>query len=98
MKMFYSMLFSLLMMPLLAMAADTLPDSATFEDVDMDNSGDISKAEALRRSDLAKYWKDIDSNQDDKINVEEFTAYESRGRFMPPEDSQAPELGAAPMD
>lgn len=97
MKRNYGMLLAFLIIPLPLMASSELPESASFEQIDRDNSGSISKAEALRRSDLARYWDDIDTDKDGAINLKEFTAYESEGRYMPPEDSQEPELGAAPM-
>lgn len=96
MKMFYVLIISFLIFPLVALAGDTLPQSATFEEIDADSDGYITKAEALRRDDLAKKWLKIDVDENDKITIKEFTAYESQGRFSPPEDSQTPELGAAP--
>lgn len=97
MKTVQYLFFSLLLTPWLITNADTLPESAAFEDVDSDGSGYITKSEALHRGDIARHWKEIDRDQDDKINLDEFTAYESKGRFSPPEESETPELGAAPF-
>lgn len=96
MRSIYGILLSILVIPLTLIAADTLPASATFEQVDANSDGYISKAEAIRRDDLAKKWSKIDTDKDDKINIDEFVAYESAGRFAPPEDAETPELGAAP--
>jgi Ca2+-binding EF-hand superfamily protein len=79
------------------LAANSLPYSATFNDVDSNGDGYLNKAEAIERGDLARQWSKIDKDQDGKIDLSEFTAYESTGRFSPPEESQI-EIGAAPTE
>lgn len=69
----------------------------TFNDLDADTDGLITLSEAEARADIAKNWKDIDKNGDGTLNIKEYTAYEGKGRFEPPEDSEVSELGAAPF-
>ena len=76
-----------------AVAADY---PATFESVDTDGNGYISDSEAKARPDLSQNWKDIDTNADNQLNITEFDAFESRGRYTPPEESEEAGLGAAP--
>jgi len=82
---------------LTVLAANSLPYSATFGDVDSNSDGYLSKAEAIERNDIARQWDRIDEDGNGLVDLAEFTAYESEGRFVPPEDSQI-EIGAAPMD
>ena len=88
----------LLSLSSLTMAAEDQTSAATFEDLDVDHDGVITKAEAIKRDDLAKHWDTIDTNKNGGINIDEFVAYESKGRFVPPDESDTPELGAAPME
>jgi len=68
----------------------------TFEAVDTDGDGYISNTEAGARADLAESWQAIDKNTDNRLDITEFSAFESEGRFTPPEESEEPGLGAAP--
>ena len=76
-----------------AVAADY---PSTFESLDTDGNGYISDSEANARKDLSENWKDIDKNTDNQLDITEFSAFESEGRFTPPEESEEPGLGAAP--
>ena len=76
-----------------AVAADY---PSTFESLDTDGNGYISDTEAKARTDLSENWKDIDKNTDNQLDITEFSAFESEGRFTPPEESEEPGLGAAP--
>ena len=82
----------------MSMAAEDQAASTTFEEIDANHDGVISKAEAIKRDDIAKHWETIDTNKNGNINIDEFVAYESKGRFVPPDDMDTPELGAAPME
>jgi hypothetical protein len=75
-------------------AATAVP---TFEELDINGDGYISKAEAKAYKDMSKKWAKVDTNKDGRADIDEFTRFESAGRFEPPEDSETPELGAAPM-
>ncbi|NOZ84403.1 MAG: hypothetical protein GXP60_06330 [Epsilonproteobacteria bacterium] len=86
-------LFCVISIP--AHADDGIP--IAFEDLDTDVSGHISRDESNARQDIVKNWKKIDKNQDDQLDVNEYAAYEGKNRFSPPEDSEIPELGAAPL-
>jgi preprotein translocase subunit SecG len=79
-------------------AGEKMPESAQFSEIDTNGDGFISKAEAINRNDLAKNWNLIDKDKNNKVNIDEFIAYESQGRFSPPEDAEVAELGAAPME
>lgn len=68
----------------------------TFDQLDDDVNGYLSKSEANDRPDLKKNWKSIDTNADDKLDISEFSAFEAKERFTPPEDMEEPEIGAAP--
>lgn len=67
-----------------------------FEDLDTDHNGAISKAEAKVRADLTKDFKMIDKNGNGSISVDEYTAYENKGKIVP-EEVEVPEPGAAPV-
>ena len=96
MKTLVSISVPILFYTLTVLAANSLPYSATFNEVDSNSDGYLSKAEAIERGDLARQWSKIDKDGDDQIDLSEFTAYESSGRFAPPEESQI-EIGAAPI-
>ncbi len=68
----------------------------TFEELDTDANGYISKEEAMERSDVGRNYKRIDQDQDGQLSSGEFSAFEGEGKFSPPEESETPEPGAAP--
>jgi len=70
----------------------------TFDQLDDDVDGYLSQGEAGDRPDLKKNWKSIDTNADDKLDISEFSAFEAKERFTPPEDMEEPEIGAAPTN
>lgn len=86
----------------LSIAATSIAQEKTFplmfEELDTDANSYISKSEAKVRKDLEKNFKKIDLNGDGKLNISEYQAYEGKGRLQPPEDTETPELGAAPLE
>ena len=68
----------------------------TFEALDTDGDGYISNREAGAREDLTKGWQAIDKNTDNQLDISEFSAFEGKGRYTPPEESEEPGIGAAP--
>ena len=68
----------------------------TFEQIDVDGDGYISVEEARVREGLSDKLLIIDTDADGKLNSAEFSAFEGKGRFTPPEESEIPEPGAAP--
>jgi Ca2+-binding EF-hand superfamily protein len=69
---------------------------ATFEALDADGDGYISNKEAAARKDIDERWVIIDKNSDGQLDITEFSAFESEGRFTPPEESEDAGIGAAP--
>lgn len=69
---------------------------ATFEALDTNGDGYISNEEASARKDVTKSWQAIDKNTDNKLDISEFDAFEGKGRYTTPEESEEPEPGAAP--
>ena len=65
----------------------------TFETLDNDGNGYISKSEATTREDLTENWQRIDQNTDDQLDISEFSAFESEGRFTPPEETEEEDVG-----
>lgn len=88
-------LLLLVVMPGLAVAGN---DAKTFEELDQDGDGMISKSEVLPNTVLQKQWSTADADANDKLDISEFSAFEASGRFTPPEDMEEPGLGAAPFE
>jgi len=61
-----------------------------FDDLDKNWDGYLSKKEAAVRKDLGNEWDSIDLNSDGKLNIDEFSAFEGRGRFTPPHGAHEP--------
>jgi len=76
----------------------TLSEDAikTFDQLDDDDDGYLSKSEASVREDLKSNWIRIDKDKDKKLDVAEFSAFESETRFVPPAEMESKEIGAAP--
>jgi hypothetical protein len=68
----------------------------TFEQLDKDGNGYISSDEAKARPDLSAGLTASDKDGDGKLNSAEFSAFEGKGRLVPPEESEVAEPGAAP--
>ncbi len=73
-------------------------DMTTFEGIDTDGDHYISKEEAAAREDLSTHWESIDTDHNGRLNSSEFSAFEGEGRFVPPDENEIPEPGAAPYD
>ena len=69
-----------------------------FEILDADSNAYISKTEASVRKDILKNYQEIDKDKDGVLSLSEYQAYEGKGRFQPPEETETPELGAAPAE
>jgi Ca2+-binding EF-hand superfamily protein len=67
-----------------------------FEELDSNHNGAISKTEAAARMDLSNNFDSIDKNGNGSLSVDEYTAYENKGRMVP-EEVEVPEPGAAPV-
>ena len=69
----------------------------TFDDMDVDSNGYISMDEAKAQKSINRNWAKIDADKDGNIDISEFSAFESIGRYVPPVESEIPEPGAAPF-
>ena len=76
-----------------AIAADR---PVIFEDLDTNADGCISKQEAKVRPDLVKHFVEIDKDKSGTLCVDEYTAYENKGKLAP-DEVEVPEVGAAPV-
>ena len=89
--------FTALLLGLMAVgSAYAQMEPMLFEDLDTDHNGAISMGEAKARTDLSQNFKMIDKNGNGGISVDEFTAYENKGKMVP-EEVEVPEPGAAPV-
>ncbi|MDH5376798.1 MAG: hypothetical protein OEX00_00570 [Gammaproteobacteria bacterium] len=69
----------------------------TFESLDRDGNKSISKSEAKRDTALSANWAEADVDRNNQIDSAEFSAFVSKGMFVPPEDAEISEPGAAPF-
>jgi len=77
--------------------ANAYADKQIFDEIDNDKDGYISKSEAETNKNIQSNWDKVDRDMDGKVDVSEFSAFESQGMFQPP-DLEEPEPGAAPME
>jgi hypothetical protein len=70
--------------------------SAEFTKLDASGDGSISVMEAQGHIDLLRKWVDVDKNADGALDISEFSAFESQEAYVPNEDDDRPDLGAAP--
>lgn len=73
-------------------------ETMTFESIDTNGDHSISREEAANRDDLKANWDRIDTDNNNQLDISEFSAFEGKGRYAPPEESEIPEPGAAPYD
>jgi len=66
-----------------------------FDDIDGNGDGYISKEEVNDLDEIKSNWMKADTDKDGKLDVSEFSAFEGRERFEPPQVAE-PEPGAAP--
>lgn len=71
-------------------------ETAVYESLDADGNGYLSRSEAAGNDAVYEAFDSADANADGQLNIDEFMAFESEGRFVPPEENEVPELGAAP--
>jgi hypothetical protein len=84
---------------LLAAAHSVTAENAypIYEEIDFNTDGWISKQEASQRPDLLANWERIDTNNDGLIGPMEYLHYESGSSYVPPDDRQDMDPGAAPL-
>ncbi|MEJ2299424.1 MAG: hypothetical protein P8X94_13180 [Woeseiaceae bacterium] len=88
MKQYIGLAVGLAMTSGIAMAAS---DTPTFNSLDANQDGYVSKSEAKKDKEVVSNWKAIDVNKDGKIDHAEFSAFETTK--MPMRGSQ-PASGA----
>ena len=93
----------LLVFPMVLSGLIFIPTSAAeefplaFESIDKDADGYISQSEVVLRKDLQQHFKVVDKDGDGQLSLTEYQSYEGKGRYSPPEDTETPEIGAAPV-
>lgn len=70
----------------------------TFDDLDVNSDGYISKDEAMAQKSIERNWTKADKDKNGRLDISEFSAFEGMGKYEPPEDSEISEPGAAPFD
>ncbi len=94
----HKLVFSFLVMIASAAAfADSKSPVLSFDEMDIDGDGYLSNVEANARPDLTEAWRRIDADSNNRLDISEFSAFEAKERFSPPEESEEPEPGAAPL-
>ena len=68
-----------------------------FEAIDKDANGFISGDEVVLRKDLVQHFKEVDKDGDGQLSLTEYQNYEPKGRYAPAEETETPEIGAAPV-
>lgn len=99
MKLFLTVVFSsLLSFAGLSIAAEEeqAVQVKTFDELDTNHDGYISKTESKAYKELNAEWSKADTDKNGKLDVTEFSAFESKGRYEPAQESAEPEPGAAP--
>jgi Ca2+-binding EF-hand superfamily protein len=69
----------------------------TFEQLDADSDGYISKEEAKADTSINRNWTKADKDKNGRLDTSEFSAFEASG-YVPPHDREEAEPGAAPLD
>jgi len=76
--------------------AEQSSSDATFKKLDRNSDGYISIKEAAENAALVKSWKTLDTDTNEKLEMSEFSAFEEEQDFTPPQNSDTPDIGAAP--
>lgn len=74
-----------------ARAPDGMPDGqlSSFEELDADDSGNISRQEARQHDALSASWQEVDVDNDDQIDQAEFAAFEAGWEAAPDGGAEA---------
>ncbi|MBN4079538.1 hypothetical protein JYT26_02745 [Beggiatoa alba] len=72
-------------------------EALTFEDIDINGDGFISKTEAMAYQDMSNNWTSVDTNRDGRADISEFSRFEAAESYAPMHDPDEPEPGAAPL-
>ena len=78
--------------------AEDTAQAKQFNKLDKDKDGYISQQEAKSDKRLSDQWDTADADSDGKLEMSEFSAFETgkAADFTPPDDPDAPGMGAAP--
>jgi hypothetical protein len=99
MKITSFMMVAAVMFPLTVAAGDKSTTQDSFNKLDQNKDGYISQQEAKENKNLIEQWESVDADADGQLEMSEFSAFESGKApgFTPPDDPDAPGLGATPM-
>lgn len=79
-------------------AGEKATTKESFNKLDKDQNGYISQQEAKDNKQLLEQWDSVDADADGKLEMSEFSAFESgkASAFEPGDNPDEPGLGAAP--
>lgn len=66
---------------------------ASFEEIDQNADGFISREEAQQHASIVNAWQDVDINSDDQLDEAEFSAFEAGWEAASPSSQQQPDTG-----
>jgi Ca2+-binding EF-hand superfamily protein len=79
------------------LSAEEMQGQASFQQLDSDKDGYVTIIEATGQNQLLRQWTEVDKDTDGRLEITEFSAFEAEpGSFVPVENPDAPEIGAAP--
>jgi hypothetical protein len=92
------MMVAAVMFPLCVTAGDKSTTQDSFNKLDKDKDGYISQQEAKDNKKLTEQWDTVDADANGQLEMSEFSAFETgkAADFTPPDDPDAPGMGAAP--
>jgi Ca2+-binding EF-hand superfamily protein len=91
-------ILAVIVFPLAVFAGEKSASKSAFKSLDKDNDGYISMQEAKGNKDLIEKWDTVDADTDGKLEMSEFSAFETgtAASFTPPEKEGEEGIGAAP--
>ena len=94
------MIVAAIMFPLSVAAGDSSTTKDSFNKLDKDKDGYISKQEAQSNKKLTEQWEMVDADANGQLEMSEFSAFETgkAASFTPPDDPNDPGMGAAPAE
>ncbi len=99
MKITSFMFVAAVVFPLSVAAGEKSTTQDSFNKLDTNKDGYISQQEAKNNKKLIEQWDTVDADANGQLEMSEFSAFEqgAAADFTPPDDPEAPGLGATPM-